>query len=170
MKTEETLLQYEPMISSMLRLLHIRRDHENFRQAARLALWTALGKYDPSRGHFAPFAHRTIRGAMLDELKKESRYGESFTAVEGETLERLAGWADAPGAEHGDPRMDALRLAVSGLDEAERLFLHRLFELRLSQAEIARLEGISVSGVKKRRERLLRKLRNRMTGCEDHWA
>lgn len=154
-------MQYEPMISSMLRKLNIHRDHDNFRQAARLALWAALDKYDPDRGHFAPFAYRTIRGAMLDELKREARYGEFFTAVEGDTLEVLIG--DRTGvAVPDDPRKELLRDAVSLLNPEERLLLRRLFEERLQQAEIARMDGISVPGVKKRRERLLHKLRSLM--------
>lgn len=161
LKNEEVILQYEPMISSMLRQLHIHRDHDHFRQAARLALWIAIGKYDPSRGHLAPFAYRTIRGAMLDELKKEGRYGDTFTATEGMKLEYLAGATAGPDTD-SDPRMDRLRDAVPRLSSAEVLFLRQLFEDRLPHAVIARTEGISVPGVKKRRERLLLKLRTWM--------
>jgi RNA polymerase sigma-B factor len=35
-------------------------------QAARLELWRSIGRFDASRGEFAAFARRAIRGAMLD--------------------------------------------------------------------------------------------------------
>ncbi|MBO0602533.1 hypothetical protein I2483_12775 [Sporosarcina sp. E16_3] len=70
MNFEDVLEQYEPMISASIRKLNIYRDHENFRQAARVALWQAWNRFDDAKGNFTPFAYRSIRGAMLDELKK----------------------------------------------------------------------------------------------------
>jgi len=41
MSFEDVLNQYEPMISASIRKLNIYRDHEQFRQAGRIALWQA---------------------------------------------------------------------------------------------------------------------------------
>jgi RNA polymerase sigma factor (sigma-70 family) len=170
--TEDLLLQYEPMISAMLRQLNIRRDHDNFRQAARLALCQACKRYDSRRGHFAPFAYRTIRGAMLDELKRESRHTDAASAVGPEILEALPGrqfcGADI---EFPDDRLPLLMQAFTSLPEGDRLLLNRLFAKRMPYAECARLAGISVPGIKKRRERILAKLRKQITAMmEDESA
>lgn len=162
--TEDLLLQYEPMISAMLRQLNIRRDHDNFRQAARLALFQALARYDSGRGHFAPFAYRTIRGAMLDELKKESRHTDTVSAVGPEIVDVLS--VRQPFEAHTelpDDRLPLLRQAFIRLPENDRLLLIRLFVERMPYADCARIAGISVPGIKKRRERILEKLRKQIT-------
>lgn len=162
--TEDFLLQYEPMISAMLRQLNIRRDHDNFRQAARLALCQAFARYESGRGHFAPFAYRTIRGAMLDELKKESRHAEAASAFGPDILEALSGrQAMEADLEASDDRLPLLRKAFASLPEDDRLLLFRLFAERMPYTECARLAGISVPGIKKRRERILGRLRKQIT-------
>ena len=79
---EDVLAQYEPMISATLRKLNIHRDHDSFRQAGRVALWQAWARFDEAKGNFTPFAYRSIRGAMLDELKKENRFEENIAQVD----------------------------------------------------------------------------------------
>lgn len=160
-------MQYEPMISAMLRKLNIRREHDNFRQAARLALCHAYAKYDRDRGHFAPFAFRTIRGAMLDELKKESRQIAFGTPLSTEVLETLHGRQDQEDALTPDNRIPMLHEALARLTEEDRLLLTRLFAERMPYAECARLAGITVPGIKKRRERILAKLRKQITVMMD---
>ena len=87
---EEVLTQYEPMILPATRQLNIYRDHESFRQAGRVALWQAWTRYEEGRGHFAPFsASISIRGAMLDLLKKEVRFEENVMQTEDDVLEFL---------------------------------------------------------------------------------
>lgn len=152
---EEVLTQYEPMISATLRKLHIYRDHENFRQAGRVALWQAWTRYDETKGHFAPYASRSIRGAMLDLLRAESRVDEHVVPMEDEIVEVLQdvvlveseGWSDR------------IATAFSVLNANERIFIQWYFVEGLSQEECAERAGISIAGIKKRRERLLVKLR-----------
>ncbi|MCW1928808.1 sigma-70 family RNA polymerase sigma factor [Bhargavaea beijingensis] len=169
--TEDLLLQYEPMISAAIRQLNIRRDHDNFRQAARLALCQACARYDSARGHFAPFAYRTIRGAMLDELKKESRHAESASAFAPDTLEALSGHqAMEEHLEVSDDRLPLLRKSLASLTEDDRLLLFRLFAERMPYTECARLAGISVPGIKKRRERILVRLRKQITAMAEEEA
>lgn len=152
---EDVLTQYEPMISSSLRQLNIYRDHENFKQAGRVALWQAWTRYEEGKGHFAPFASRSIRGAMLDELKKESRFEEHITQSEDDFLERLSEIEDPLPIEWSD-RVDH---AFETLNPTERKLIQWLFIEGLTQSECAEKAGISVPGIKKRRERMLAKLR-----------
>lgn len=157
---EDVLAQYEPMISANIRQLNIYREHEHFRQTGRVALWQAWERFDKEKGGFTPYAYRSIRGAMLDEMKKENRFEERFMPAEDDML---ALWIDE-GESEEDGWMDGLSCAVDQLTDDERKLLYWLFIDRYTQAECANRLGISVAGVKKRRERLLKKLRGMMEG------
>lgn len=152
---EKVLTQYEPMISSCLRNLSIYRNHENFRQAGRVALWQAWTRFDQKKGNFTPFAYRSIRGAMLDELKREVRFEEHVTQLEDEILELVSK------VEAADLPMwsDKIEEAISQLSPLEKELIQSLFIDELPLAVCAKEAGITVAGIKKRRERMLVKLR-----------
>ncbi|WP_192600272.1 sigma-70 family RNA polymerase sigma factor [Sporosarcina limicola] len=155
MKFEVVLKQYEPMISATIRKLNIYRDYDQYRQAGRIALWQAWERFDETKGNFTPYASRSIRGAMLDELKKESRFNEHVMQMEDEFLDILNAIEVSETIEWSD----FLNKAFALLKPVERELVHRLFVEGLTLAEYAEEIGISVAGVKKRRERLLVKLR-----------
>ena len=152
---ENVLIQYEPMISASIRKLNIYRDHESFRQAGRVALWQAWTRYEEGRGHFAPYASRSIRGAMLDRLKGEIRFEENVMQTDDDVLAILNEF-EGPVSENWSDRVEA---AFEILTEAEQSLILWLFVEGLTQAECAANAGISVAGIKKRRERMLVKLR-----------
>ena len=152
---ENVLIQYEPMISAAIRQLNIYRDQEMFKQAGRVALWQAWTRYEEGRGHFAPFASRSIRGAMLDRLKGEIRFEENVMQTEDDVLAILNEF-EGPVPEKWS---DRLATAFEILTESERSLVHWLFVEGLTQAKCAENAGISVAGIKKRRERMLVKLR-----------
>ena len=154
---EKVLTQYEPMISATLRHLNIYRDQEHFRQAGRVALWKAWTRYDEGKGHFAPYASRSIRGALLDLLNSEARFEENVMPTEDDLLvafieqEReflvIAKWSDS------------VATAFDHLSVSERQLIQWVFVEGLTLAECASKAGISVPGIKKRRERMLIKLK-----------
>lgn len=152
---EYVLMQYEPMISASIRKLNIYREHESFRQAGRVALWQAWTRYEEGRGHFAPYASSSIRGAMLDRLKGEIQFEENVMQTDDDVLAILNEF-EGPVSEKWSDRVEA---AFEILTESERSLIHWLFVERLTQAECAENVGISVAGIKKRRERMLVKLR-----------
>lgn len=153
---DDVLIQYEPMISATLRKLNIYRNHETFRQAGRIALWQAWRRYEEEKGHFAPFASRSIRGAMLDELKKENRFEKHHIQTEDEIMSVLRE------IEHPIAKIwsDRIEEAFEQLTPAEKMLVQWLFVEGLTQVECAEKAGISVAFVKKRRERMIVKLRN----------
>ncbi|MBB4827040.1 RNA polymerase sigma factor (sigma-70 family) [Sporosarcina luteola] len=152
---EEVLKQYEPMISAMIRKLHIYRDFDNFRQAGRVALWQAWLRYDKQKGSFTAFAYRSIRGAMLDELQKENRFEENVMLTDDEVL---TDWLEAK-EKWLEIENEPLQLAIAGLSRQEKELLKWLFFERRTQAECAMLAGVTVPAIKKRRERVLGKMR-----------
>lgn len=146
---EEVAAQYAPMISAMIRKLHIYRDYDTYRQIGNIALWQAWNRFEDEKGNFTPFAYRSIRGAMLDELKRETRrndqaaYISSRIEEEGEAIaEGLPDWVE-----------------VSQLKDHEKWLLEALYVKGCRLADLAASEKISLAGMKKRRERLLKKLK-----------
>jgi RNA polymerase sigma factor (sigma-70 family) len=162
MNFEDVLAQYEPMISASIRKLNIYRDHEQYRQAGRIALWQAWNRFDEAKGNFTPFAYRSIQGGMLDELRKESRFEENVMQMEDELLQIVNDQAAPVTAQW----MDCLVDAIDRLTLAERQLVQQLFIEGFTLAEYAESVGISVPGVKKRRERMLVKLRSDLTGYQ----
>ncbi|CAM3267634.1 sigma-70 family RNA polymerase sigma factor [Filibacter tadaridae] len=155
MNFEDVLEQYEPMISASIRKLSIYRDHESFKQAGRVALWQAWNRFDIAKGNFTPFAYRSIRGAMLDELKRESRFDENVMRMDDELLAfTIGGEFDVHSGEKSE-----LAEALDLLSPAERELVRWLFVEGFTLKECAEKVGITVAGVKKRRERMLVKLR-----------
>jgi len=82
MNFDDVLEQYEPMISASIRKLNIYRDHDSFRQAGRIALWQAWNHFEETKGNFTPFAYKSIRGGMIDELRKENHFEENVIQME----------------------------------------------------------------------------------------
>lgn len=156
-KFEQVLEQYEPMISATLRKLNIYRDHEQFRQESRVALWQAWERYDAKQGHFAPFAARSIRGAMLDLIKRENKFQDYVVQTEDQLL---LGYLESEYEMMASVEWsDELTCELEKLSETEKQLIQWLFANGLTQKECAEKAGISIAGIKKRRERLLTKLK-----------
>ncbi len=147
------------MISASIRKLNIYRDYEHFRQAGRVALWQAWKRFDENKGNFTAFAYRSIRGALLDELKKESRFDVHHMPMEDGLMENIVDTACYTDCEWFGELAEALDL----LSPTEMELIQWLFVEGVPLAECADRSGISVAGVKKRRERMLVKLRKSLS-------
>lgn len=143
------------MISACIRKLCIYKNHELYRQAGAIALWKALVKYDEERGDFAPYAYRSIYGGILDELKKEKRQEEQVDPVEDDKLAFLLEQSFIASFQRED-----LNLAIESLKPNEHELLMWIFVEGISLQQAATRVGITIPGIKKRRERLLKKLRD----------
>ena len=157
MEFEYVLEQFEPMISACIRKLSIYKNHELYRQAGRIALWKAWVRFDVEKGDFAPYAYRSIYGGMLDELKREKRQEEQVDTVEDEKLAFLL----EQSLETSLFRED-LEIAIESLYAKERELLMWIFVEGISLQQAATRAGITIPGIKKRRERMLSKLRVRI--------
>ena len=156
---EEYLAQYKPMIYACMRKLNIYKNHEQFKQAGVIALWKAWVKFDQSKGDFAPYAYRCIYGSMLDELKKEKRIEETINPMEEEKLTFLLDQTFRK-----DLQNEELGLALEQLTRNELNLVLWLYVEGISLQEAANRAGITISGIKKRRERLLQKMREFLIG------
>lgn len=151
---EDILQQYEPMISASIRKLNIYRDHDSFIQAGRIALWQAWNRFDAAKGNFTAFAYRSIRGAMLDEMKKENKFEEHVMRMEDKSLGNLIE------SKSNDRTLNGLAEVMETLSSAEQELVQWLFIDGFTLSECAERVGITVAGIKKRRQRILEKLRS----------
>jgi len=154
---EDILEQFEPMISACIRKLSLYKNHEIYRQAGRIALWKAWVKFDENKGDFAPYAYRSIYGGMLDELKKEKRQEEQADLVEDEKLAVLLEKSLVLSIVS-----EELETAIESLQAHERELLMWIFVEGISLQQAATRVGITIPGIKKRRERVLGKLREQI--------
>ena len=99
---------------------------------------------------------RSIRGAMLDELKKENKFEEHVMQMEDESLGTII--ESKCNIHDGAP--NGLAEALANLSPTEQELVQWLFIEGFTLAECAGRVGITVAGIKKRRERLLVKLRS----------
>lgn len=146
------------MISSILRKTNVYKNHEHFRQCARIALWEAWKKYDSARGHFAPYAYRTIQTTIFTELNKDTRYTERQIPYEKDKLSIVAEYMEQ--SEATDKQIlhlvDLLQEKMT-LDEFH--FLEDLYVHGFNYEELTEKYGATVAALKKRRNRLLKRLR-----------
>jgi RNA polymerase sigma-70 factor (ECF subfamily) len=116
------------------------------------------GGFRPSRGTPEAWVFGIARNAALDELRRRRRRAELAADVEDV-------WSDRP-EEAADRalRRDRVRAAMTVLDARERELLALKFAAGLSNAEIARVVGVSESNAGTKLHRTLEKLRK---ACHD---
>lgn len=161
---EEVLKQYEPMISSILRKAHVYKNHDQFRQAALIALWKAWSNFDASRGSFTPYAYRMMLTTVYTAMRKDNQYSESQIPFEKDKLTTLAQSADF---ENSTNNYSSILDAFSELLTPEEFqLLKDLYYDQYKYDELTEKYNVSVAALKKRRDRILKKLRQQL---KDHY-
>ncbi|KAB2445587.1 sigma-70 family RNA polymerase sigma factor [Bacillus luti] len=78
---KEAVVLYEGMIVNQIKKLGIYQDHEEYYQCGLIGLWHAYEKFDAEKGSFAAYAVVTVRGYILERLKKEFAVQEKCVYV-----------------------------------------------------------------------------------------
>lgn len=154
---EQVLEQFTPMINSVLRKAHVYKNHDYFRQCVTIALWQAWKNYDPTRGPFAPYAHRYMRTAIYMEMRKDNRYAERNISYEKEKLTFLAQHLESKN--RAQDLSSILEDLKQLLTDAEFKLLVDLYQEQYTYEELAEKYNVTIAALKKRRERLLKKIR-----------
>ncbi|PFK38319.1 RNA polymerase subunit sigma-70 [Bacillus cereus] len=85
----EAVTLYEKMIKNQMRKLCLYKDYEEYYQCGLIGLWKAYEKYEGEKGAFSAYAFVTVRGYLLEKLKKESKFQNRHTCVEQEILQNI---------------------------------------------------------------------------------
>ncbi|WP_439021151.1 sigma-70 family RNA polymerase sigma factor [Bacillus thuringiensis] len=78
---KEAVVLYERMIVNQIKKLGIRQDYEEYYQCGLIGLWYAYERFDAEKGFFPAYALVTVRGYILERLKKESTVQERYVCV-----------------------------------------------------------------------------------------
>lgn len=153
MAFEEMYEKLQPMITAQMRNLNIYKNFEQFRQAANVAIWLAWKKYDAQKGDFEPYASQSIRGALLDELKKSARYEELQVPTEDSQLQmHLESIED-------EKNINILEQLTEEINEVEYRILKAYYFERNTHKEIANELNMTAAALQKQKSRLLKRLR-----------
>ncbi|EMA6342542.1 sigma-70 family RNA polymerase sigma factor [Bacillus cytotoxicus] len=87
----EAVTLYEKMIKNQMKRLCLYKDYEEFYQCGLIGLWMAYERYEEEKGSFSNYAFVTVRGYLLEKLKKENRFQTYHTCFEQEHLEHVCG-------------------------------------------------------------------------------
>lgn len=79
---EDCLIQYTPMIKSLIKTLRIYKNYEDYYQVGLVALWQAYEHFIEEKGSFSNHAYTTVRGHLLNEMTKENKYEQRFVVVD----------------------------------------------------------------------------------------
>lgn len=152
---EELAVKYEPMIYHVIHSLHIYKNRDEFYQTGLIALWEAYLRFDAEKGNFGTYAYSFIKGRMLTELSKQRRNEERTVFPKEETF-----W-DMKKDDNDCRPLELLTLLsyCHGLTEKQKQWVVYTFYDGMSVREIAEVEKVSQSAVKKWRAGAMEKIR-----------
>ncbi|MGJ7034171.1 sigma-70 family RNA polymerase sigma factor [Anoxybacillus eryuanensis] len=145
---ETVVEQYRPLISYIIRQLHIHRHVDEYVQIGLIALWEAYERYDETKGSFCTFAFKMIRWRIVSQLRKETKnvyvpLPDEYVLKEDVDFFANIVWEDA--MRHLSPR--------------EQIWLVRHVMEGKTLKQIAAEEGVTVNAVKQWRMSAVKKLR-----------
>ena len=149
---EEVLEGFDPMITAAIRKCRIYKNHDHYRQTARIALWKAWKNYDQEQGDFEPYAYTCIKGSILDELKKESRDEERYYPEQDDLIEFYTPTSEIENT-------DIFEQFLSNLKKEDKQLLIDYYLEGYTFKELAKKYNQSADALRKRKKRLLDKLR-----------
>lgn len=154
MQNFETVFEeHENLIKQAMFHLKIYRNYDEFYQLGRIALWEATIKYEPSKSSFEMFAFMMIKFKMQKEMSQLNHIAQ-FECILEEIQFQLA--MDEQHATVGEfNEIEWLTL----LPEQERELLKLVYFEGKTNRDIAKLFGCTEEAIKKRRQRLMKKVK-----------
>lgn len=147
---EEILIQYTPMIHHIIKSLNIYKDKDRYFHEATIILWETMRSQDHKKGSFTSYAYSSIKGKLLNHLKKEVQWEARHAFVEHLPEQAF---------EHSPSDMEDLEKYTHLLTEKQKVWLIEFIGKGKRLEEIASEEGVSISAVKSWRGEALKKLR-----------
>ncbi|NLP50669.1 sigma-70 family RNA polymerase sigma factor [Bacillus sp. RO1] len=151
---ESVLDEYTPMIHHIIKTLNIYKDKDRYVHEATIALWEAFCSQDCSKGSFTSYAYSSMRGKLLNHLKKEVRWENTHTFVD-ELPETLSDFFI--------PTVSNLEEYTCYLTDKQKKWVVECIVKGKKLEEVAVQEGVTVSAVKSWRAEALKKLRREIS-------
>jgi len=149
----DTVVLYEGMIVNQIKKLGIYQDYEEYYQCGLIGLWYAYERFDAEKGSFPAYAVVTVRGYILERLKKECVVQERYVCTD--QYEERFECEDA-----GTRAKDFM----SVLDERERHIISERFFVGKTMGEIANEIGMTYYQVRWLYRQALEKMRDSVRG------
>ncbi|MBP1079798.1 MULTISPECIES: sigma-70 family RNA polymerase sigma factor [Bacillus] len=150
MTYEQILKDHERMIFYLLKHLNIYKDRDEYIQIAYIALWECTIAFDPKKGNFSSFAFASVRGKLINELKRRRKHEER-----NEYKEVAASYYETPFIELVDEW--ERKAEEKKLTDLQKKWLFSAIRGETLQ-EIAERNNCSVAAVKSWRKQALKKL------------
>ena len=155
---EDIFLKTKHVVSLAIYKCKIYKNKEHYEQIGYIALWNAYNHFNGVEEEFEPYAYVFVKNAILNELKTMSRYESRHVYLEQSDL--------VESHVHQESNQDLTEFLIEllkPLKEEDRQMLLALYVYQYSYEEVAEALGISVHALKKRRDRIMRKLRTHKT-------
>lgn len=149
---EEVLEQYSPMIHHIIHSLHIYKNQDYYLQEGMIALWEATVTFEAEKGAFTSYAYSTIRGKLLNYLKKEIKFAATEEPSDDFKLDAIP--------YHESTIREDMEAYTQNLTENQRKWLVEYIINNKKIEEIACETGATASAVKSWRRGALRNIKN----------
>ncbi|MEL3970887.1 sigma-70 family RNA polymerase sigma factor [Rossellomorea oryzaecorticis] len=146
--------QYDAMIHKIIHSLNIYKDKDAFYQTGLIALWEAYDKFNPEIGAFPAYAYSYIKGRIMTELTRNHLTEDRNVYQKEEFWELIK---DEQPVETL-PRERILSYCSELTVNQTKWVLYTCLDV-LSVREIAKVEKVSISAVKKWRKGAIEKLK-----------
>ena len=151
---DEIFFKTKHVVSLAIYKCKIYKNKEHYEQIGYIALWNAYNHFNGVEEEFEPYAYVFVKNAILNELKTMSRYESRHVYLEQSDL--------VESHVHQESNQDLTEFLIEllkPLKEEDRQMLLALYVYQYSYEEVAEALGISVHALKKRRDRIMKKLR-----------
>lgn len=150
---KEAVVLYEGMIVNQIKKLGIRKDYEEYYQCGLIGLWHAYERFNEKKGYFPAYAVVTVRGYILERLKKEFAVQERCVCV-GEYEDIF----------HFEDVEIRVKDFMSVLDEKEKYIIFERFFVGKTMVEIALETEMTYYQVRWMYRQALEKMRDSVKG------
>lgn len=151
---EEWAEQFEPLIKSQIKSLGVTGRYDEYYQVGLIGLWEALQRFNLEKGEFGPFAYRTVRGKMLEQLNKEAKYKTRHVGFSLELVETIPYEGGVLPLEK-----EILDIYLKELTDNQKKWVIKKVIYQMKEAEIAAEEGVSIHAVKSWRKQAIARMK-----------
>ncbi|MER2106835.1 MAG: sigma-70 family RNA polymerase sigma factor [Solibacillus sp.] len=146
---DELMVRYDGLIRKVLAHMRIYENFEEFYHIATIELWLATTTYCADKSNFEKYAFLNMKYAISKELTHRTKGLDLLYMEESSILEQAT-----------SDQQDFVGAWFDGLCVEEQQLLRWVFVQGYTNGDVARHLRISEEAVKKRRQRLLKKLKN----------